>query len=168
MELTELNKYKNKLFNLAVIIFALMVAGNIYKKQAKDIEALRGAKGTEIKKNALLANIGQLEKKINAYKKIFVKKDANLVINTIGNIAKELGIQVVSIKPVGELAYPAYLKLSFDAVISAPGYHALGRFMSRVESWQGIYVIEAVEIKSQTETGALTVNLRLSNLVTLD
>lgn len=165
MDLTELNKYKNKLFNIAVIILALIFTSNIYKKQTRDIEALKGTRDVEIKKNKTLDSISQLEKKINAYKNLFSKKDASLVINTTGNIAKELGIRIVSIKPGAEQRYPDYIKLPFDLVVNTSGYHALGKFISKLESCQYVYSIEVVNIRFESQTGELTVNLKLSNIV---
>lgn len=165
MGIAELNKHKNKIFNLTVIILALVFASNIYKKQARDIEALKGARDVEIKKNKTLDSISQLQKKINAYKNLFTKKDASLVINTTGNIAKELGIRIVSIRPGSEQRYPDYIKLPFDLAISASGYHALGSFISRLESSQYVYVIEVVDIRFESQTGELTVNLKLNNIV---
>jgi len=166
MDLTELNKYKNKIFNIAVIILALIFASNIYKKQARDIEALKGMRDVEIKKNKALDSISQLEKKINAYKNLFTKKDASLVINTTGNIAKELGIRIVSIRPGAEQRYPDYIKLPFDLVVSSFSYHTLGKFISKLESCQYVYVIEVVDIKFESQTGELRVNLKLNNIVT--
>ncbi len=158
------NKNKNKLFNLAVIIVAFMIASNIYKQQTKEMESLKSKNNMETTKNAVIENIGGLEKSINAYKNLLVKKDASSVINTISNIAKESGVKIISIRPAPEQRYPDYIKIPLNLVFSASDYHALSRFINEIESYQDVYVVEAAEIRSQEQAKELAVNLTVSSI----
>lgn len=171
MDLIELsNKYKNKILNIAIIILALIISSNIYKKQAKEIESLKGKTNVEIKKNNMLKNISQLEKRINTYRNLFAKKDVSLVINTISNIAKESGIKIVSIKPIPEQRqiYPEYIKFPFNLVLTASKYHALGKFISKVEGYRDVYVVDSLEMRFEPTKEELTVNLKVSSIAFTD
>lgn len=169
MELTQLNKYKNKIFNIAVVMAAVMIAFNfIYKKQFKQIKLLKEKKDIEIEKNHLLESISQVEKRINDYKNLLTKKDASLVINAITDIAKESGAKIISIRPGQERRYSGYIKFPFDLVISINSYHRLGRFISELENYQDVYVVDAMGITSLTQTGELTANLKISSIVSTD
>ena len=158
------DKNKNKILNLAVIMVAFIISGNIHKQQTKQIESLKSNNNMETKKNTAIENIGKLEKSINVYKNLLVKKDASSVINTISNIAKESGVKIISVRPVSEKRYPDYIKSPFSLMLSAADYHTLGRFISKIESYRDVYVVEAIEIRFQEQKKELTVNLTISSI----
>jgi Tfp pilus assembly protein PilO len=169
MELTALvNKHKNKIVNIAIIILAIIISANIYKKQADGIETLKTKKGIEKKNNDVIKDINQLVEKINSYEKLFTKKDASLVINTITGIAKQSGIKIVSMRPDSEQAYPNYVKLPFGLTVSADNYHAIGKFISKLEGYQDVYIIDSAGIRFDNQSKEFTVNLRLSALASAD
>jgi Tfp pilus assembly protein PilO len=169
MELTAfVNKHKNKIVNIAIIILAVIISANIYKKQSEGIEALKKKEDTETKKSEVIKNINQLAQKINSYEKLFIKKDVSAVINTISGLAKESGIKIVSVRPDAEQAYPNYIKLPFGLVISADDYHAIGKFISKLESYQEVYIIEAASIRLDNQSGEFMVSLRVSALASVD
>ena len=165
MESAEFGKYKNKVFNFAVIFLAIIVALSIYSKQARDVELLKNTKEVEKKKNIVLEDIGRLELKVDAYKELLVGKDTELIIGNISNMAKESGVKIISMRPEMEQKYPDYIKLPFSLAINAFDYHSLGDFVSRIESHPDIYVIEDVRIYPLSEKEGLTVNLKLSAIV---
>jgi len=163
MELTGLIvKHKNKILNITIIILALIIASNIYKKQLKETELSKSKKDSEMKKNDVLNNISQLEKRINAYKYLLTQRDTSLIIDTFGNMAKELGVKIATIRPGQEQKHPDYIDFPFDLVITANSYHALGRFISAVESLPDVYMVEILDIKYESYAGQLAVNLKLS------
>lgn len=162
------NKYKNLVLNIVIIIVACIVSVKIYKRQVSQMEALKTQKEMEIKKNASFQNIGKLEKKLDAYKNLLARKDANKIINDITNLAKESDIKIVSIRPVPEEAEQDYIKLPFDLAISASDYHTLGKFISKLESYTDVYVIESLEITSESQKKELTANLRLNTIIYKD
>lgn len=165
MELIALaNKNKNKLLNLAVIIIAFMIASNIYRQQTREIESLKSKSNTETKKNTVIENISNLEKSIGTYKNLLAKKDAGSVINTVSNIAKESGVKIVSVKPSAEQRQADYIKFPLNLVLSVPNYHTLGRFISKIESYQDVYVVESIEIRFQEQAKELAVSLIISSI----
>lgn len=172
MEKTGLfEKNKNKVLNFGVIILALFIAFQIYKSADERLNSLIQRKEDELKKNKAAEEVAALERKIEGYKKIFVKEDMGSVIDTISNIAKDCSIKIVSIKPSNEEAYPDYVKSVFLITLSTPDYHSLGNFISQIESYKDIYIVDEVGIASaevkQPQEGAnknLKVNLKISTI----
>ncbi len=160
----EFNKYKNKVFNLAVVLLAIIVALGIYSKQARDIELLKNTKEVESKKNVVLDNIGKLEKRVDAYRELLKNKDTESIIGSISDMAKESGVKIISIKPETRQKYQDYVKLPFSLVVNSFEYHSLGDFISRIESYPDVYIIEDVRINSLSNKDGLTVNLKLSGI----
>ena len=163
-----ISKYKNIVLNIVIIIVALIVSVKIYKRQTSQMEALKAQKEMELKKNEAFQNIGKLEKKLQVYQEILARKDANKVISNITNLAKESDIKIISVRPVAEEVKQDYIKLPFDLTISASDYHALGKFISRLESYTDVYVIGALEIRSESQKRELTANLRLTTIIYKD
>lgn len=165
MELIALaNKNKNKLLNLAVIIIAFIIASNIYKQQTREIGALKSKSNTETKKNTVIENISKLEKSIGSYKNLLAKKDAGSIINTVSNIAKESGVKIVSVRPIAEQRQADYIKFPLNLVLSVPNYHTLGNFISKIETYQDVYVVESIDIRFQEQAKELAVSLIISSI----
>lgn len=165
MELGDfIDKYKNKIFNIGIIILVLIISSNIYKKQLKEIEVLGEKIELETKKNQALESIIHSETRINTYKNLLAKKDTSLIINTISNIARESRIKIVSIRPMPERKYEDYIKVPFSLILSASEYHAVGRFISKLESSQDVYTVESMEIKSEPLTKELAVDLTINSI----
>lgn len=146
-----INKYKNMVINIAIIIIALLIAKNIYKSQTLKVEMLQQKKEIEIKKNGVLADISNLEKKISSYKNFINKKEISSVINTINNFAQEAGLNISSVKPREPQEETDYTIYPFDLVVKVKDYHSLGRFISKLESSQDIYNIEVIKISSAVQ-----------------
>jgi len=171
MRLTDyINKYKNKILNIAIVILALIIANNIYKSQNRTLESLKENKDIEMKKNTVLGDIDRLEGRINSYKNLFNKKDVSLIMNTIRGLAKDTNIKIISLRPQKEKDYPVYIKYSFDLVMNARDYHQIGKFISKIEGSPDIYMIDNINIRPLTEsqtaqqTYKLTVELTLSTV----
>jgi len=164
-------KNKNKILNFGVILLALFVAFQIYKSDDARLNSLIQQKEDELKKNRALAEIAGLEKKIEGYKKIFVKEDVGSVIDTISNIAKNCSIKIISIKPGNGETYSDYIKSAFLITVSAPNYHSLGNFISQIESYKDIYMVDEVSIAaaennqpSENTNTNLNVDLKISTI----
>ncbi len=142
---------KNKIFNLAIIIVALLIAQKIYKAQNKTMQALSEKEAIEIKKNEVLTNIEQLEGKAKLYKDLFNKKDISSTINVLGNLAEEAGVKIISLRPLAEETHPLYVEYGFSLAVSADNYHLLGKFISKVESHPDVYIIKEATIRQETE-----------------
>lgn len=164
LELSDLKKHKNKVLNVFIIILTLIISMNIYKKQTKEIGSLNAQKDLEMKKNAEFDKISQLEKKNNYYKNFLSKKESGLVINTITNIAKDLGVKIVSIRPEKEIKFQQYTKRPFEISLTVDSYHELGSFIAKIESSREVYIIENISVRSDSKGEVLSVALRLSSV----
>jgi hypothetical protein len=177
MELITLaNKHKNKILQIAVILLSLIIANNIYKKKVSiEIEKLKQRNQMEEQKIEALDQLGALEKKLDPYKDLLAKKEAGSIINTINSIAKESGLKIISVRPAQEQKfYGCYSKSSFNLILTTPDFHAVGKFINRLENYQDVYLVESIDIKSRVVTGEqrgpsaqkeLTVNLVVSHVV---
>jgi len=160
-----INKYKNAAINGVVVLLAVFIAFNfIYKKQQANIAALDETRKSEEKKNLLLDNISLLENKIDAYSRLLVKKDPSSVINSINEMARASGIKILSIRPALEQEYPDYIKSTFDLSVQADTYHTLGKFVSKVENYGDVYMVDSVDIRRETQGEGLIVNLKVSSI----
>lgn len=175
MEKNELfEKNKNKILNFGIIILALFVVFQIYRSSDEQVNSLIGQKDEELRKNAALEEIASLEKKVEKYKTVFVRKDLGAVIDTISNIAKNCSIKIISIKPANEEVFPNYVKAAFLITVSSPSYHSLGNFVSQIESYKDVYMVDEISITSTAPgqpTAAkninLNVNLKISTIAYL-
>jgi Tfp pilus assembly protein PilO len=169
MEASEfITKHIKKIIGGVIIIFSIIISSNIYKNQLKVIGSIKNQQDIEREKNATLNNISSLENKLVAYKRVFPRRDANSVMNAISNIAKESFIKILSIRPGQEKSSPYYAKFPFEIVVNAPDYHALGRFISRIENYEDFYTVEIMDIRTDTQANQLTVNLRVSSIAATD
>lgn len=168
-----ISRHKNKIVNIAVIIVALFFANNIYKTSIKSFDALKEDKEKEIERNRLLSNMGELNKRIVSYKNFLNQKDISLVINNIGDIAKDSGVKITLVRPEEEQLFPMYVRYSFNFGISVGDYKTLGNFISRLENSSDVYVVESINIAPEFtgedgELSGLNVNLKVSTFLFRD
>jgi Tfp pilus assembly protein PilO len=163
-------KSKNILLNFIIIVVALVIAFNfIYKKQEQELQNLMAQKEAELKKNAVLENIVRLEGNIDNYKNLLPQKDVSQTITSINDLAREAKVKIVSIKPLpADQVSTAYAKSSFDVSVSAPTYHVLGKFISSLESYQDVFIVEFVDISSQEQGKELTANMKVSTITVIE
>jgi len=163
MEKIELSeKNKNIILNFGIILIALFIAFQIYKSEEGQINALIQQKSDELKKNKASEEIAGFEKKIDAYKKVFVKKDFGSVMNAISNIAKDSSVRIISMRPGDEEKLADYIRSTFLITLSTPSYHALGNFISQVERDKDIYFVSEVNIISTESNKDLKVDLKIT------
>lgn len=168
--LESISKYKNTILRILVLILTLLVCRSIYNKDAQKLETLKAEQETETKRGDMLEKIAQLDKRLSAYRQFLGKKDASSVIVTLTNIAREAGVNIVSIKPAAERRYlldtkAPYNKLPFYLTISVANYHLIGKFVSQIESCEeDIFQVEAIEITPNTPSKELKVNLIINNI----
>lgn len=165
-----IKKHTDKILNVLIIIVALFFANNIYKKQMQNITLLNEKKESELEKNKVLESIGQLEQNYNLIKNAVNKKDVSLAIDKLGNMAKMTNVKIISIKPEKEEDYPAYVKHPFVLTATADNYHAIGKFISAVESSPDVYILESISIKpvvtkQVSRPDRLDIDLRISTIL---
>lgn len=165
------NKNKSQILNVGVILLVFFVAFKFYQSAQSKITELNLKKQIEINKNQAAESVLGSESILESYKGILVKKDISSVMNTVADLAKTSNLKVVSIKPGDKETFKDYIKLSFNLVVNAPSYHALGKFVSQMESQKDIYLVDAIVIDSanvdqnSAAVGTnLTVNLTVSTI----
>ncbi len=167
LEVPDIKKYKNQIVNIFIIILALIISQSIYKNQDKEIRLLNAQKELEISKNEVTQQINSLEKRNNGYKSLLAKRDPDSIIRAVSNIANELGIKIVSIRPEGQVKYKLFTKWPFVISFVTPSYHDLGSFVSRLESTGEVFIIENITATRNYKESKLSVNLTFS-FVTLE
>ncbi len=169
-----LTKNKAKLINAGIILLALFVAFYLYNMQGQQITSLEESKNEEIKKSEVIDSLNRVEKRISRYKGALTRKDLGLVMSEMTEIAKDAKVKVISVKPGLEQSYPDYIKSSFLMVVRVPDYHALGQFVSKVENYKDLFLVEDINIstlnESKSEAGSsegLDINLKISTITCL-
>jgi len=169
-----LSKNKIKIINAGVILAALIVALYLYSMQNQQIASLEESKVEEAKKSEIIESLNRVEKRINSYKQTFTKKDLGSVVGALTDIAKDTRVKIISVKPGLEQQYPEYIKTSFLIVVRVADYHALGQFISKVENYKDLFLVEDVNItisdSSQNDKKAgkdLDINLKISTITCL-
>ena len=111
----------------------------------------------------MVQDIAVLEKRADGYKKFFVKKDLASVMDIVSGIAKDASVKILSVKPHAEEALDNYVKSSFLITLTAPTYHALGDFISRIENHKDIYLVNEINVNSASASSdAAAANMELA------
>jgi Tfp pilus assembly protein PilO len=141
-----INRHKSALLNIAIVLAGLYFAAKIYAVELKKIKKLTNEKEISLKKNEVLAEIGRLENKLEAYKS-FRKKDKSLAINTIADLAKKSSVRIITVNPEPENPSDFFTLSPFNLNLEMDTYNALGKFISNLESHTDIYIIDSMSIK---------------------
>ncbi|MBM3249839.1 MAG: hypothetical protein FJZ09_03205 [Candidatus Omnitrophica bacterium] len=170
MELNEsVNKNKNLVLNVVVLLVAGFVAFNIYQDQLNQKKRLEAKIAQEEEKNQKLNNLGHLEGRLNSYRSLLKRQDASAAMNTLTNIAKASGVKLASIRPENEQRMPEYIKMPFSMTLVSSSFHNLGRFIARIESYRDIvFVVDSLETRSEDQAKELTVGLVVSSIAFAD
>jgi Tfp pilus assembly protein PilO len=148
--------------NIAIIALALFLSFNFYKNQiTTQISHLSQSIDTEKKKNTVLQQINKLEENFALYKNFtHTNKDRSTFMASLGSIADSSSVKILSLNPLKEEGYPLYTRHPFSLSIMAANYHALGKFISLLESSSDLYSIDALVIKpQQTQKDSVTYNM---------
>jgi len=169
-----IEKNKNKIINFGVIILVLVIALQFHKSANDRISLLVQQQNNELEKNKIIEDIATLEKKAEAYKKVFVKKDLAAIMDIITGIAKDASVKILSVKPSAEEVLDNHSNFSFLITLSAPSYHALADFISKIENHKDVYLVSEVNINSTVSSLEATranvdleVNLKINTIAYL-
>ena len=168
------SKNKNKIINAGVILLAIFVALYLYNMQSQQFASLEESKNEELKKSEVIESLIRVEKRIDSYKQTFNSKDLGSVIGAMTDISKDTGVKVISVKPGVQQQYAEYIKTSFLIVVRVANYHALGQFISKIENYKDLFLVEEVNIATvassqndkKTESD-LGINLKISTITCL-
>jgi len=163
-----LQKNKNVALNMAIILLAIIIGVKIYQGQESQIKSLKKQTQTEIKSNEVFKNLTLLDDKVNAYKRSLKIKNTGEVMNTVSEIAKNMGLKIDSIRPMGEAAGDDYVKFSVSAVIRAKNYNQIGEFMNRLENDNAFFTVDSFRLSQNAQEKGLVLNLRVIAIKPMD
>ncbi|MDD5097424.1 MAG: type 4a pilus biogenesis protein PilO [Candidatus Omnitrophica bacterium] len=153
---------------------AIFVTLYIYGGQNQQLALLEERKNEEIKKSEIIKDLIKVEEKINTYKETFSRKDLSSVIDAMTNIARDTGVKIISVKPGPEQQYTEYIKSTFLIVVRVANYHALGQFISKIENYKDLFLVEDISMTkiSGKQAGKkveqdIDTNLKISTITSL-
>ena len=157
-----IERNKNLIVNIGVVVLAAFIALQLHKSSNEQIRTLIEQQGSELKKNKVAEEIAALEQKAETYKKTFIKRDLAAIMEILNGIAKNSSVKIISVKPAAEEAFDNYFNSSFIITLKASSYHALGNFISKIENHKDIYPVSEIGIRSElSQTGMPTPNTDL-------
>jgi Tfp pilus assembly protein PilO len=160
-----INKAKDNILNIIIIIIAVIIAFNHYKTKTRDVKSLKDTLNTELKKNEVLGDISNLEKKFTLFRNKINDKSISLVIDSLGNMAKESDVKIILVKPQNAMNLGYYTSYPFQLTVVAKDYHQIGKFISIIENSPDIYIIENIMIRTNPEAeGEVITNLLLDTI----
>jgi hypothetical protein len=145
-------KSKNILIDGIIIIVALIVALNLHHSNEAKKKSLFQEKTGELNKNAVLGEIASLEKMIGSYKSQVNKNpdDSSRIISVINSIAQQAGVTINSTRPEQKQASAFFTKDRYALNFTAKDYHALGNFISRLETNTAFFLtVENISLQKQ-------------------
>ena len=157
-----LQKNKNTILNVGIVILALIISIKIYQNQDMEILNLKKQKDSEIENNKVFKNLTVLDNKINTYKRSLKINNAGEVMNTISDVAKSVGLKIDSIRPLGESVGEDYIKLPVLVNVRAKNFDQIGKFMGKLESHPAFFTVESFRISLNSDGKGLALNLVVS------
>jgi hypothetical protein len=171
LNLDLIERNKNLIVNIAIVIVALFIAFHLHKSANEQISALVAQQGSELEKNKVAQDIAALEQKSEKYKNTFVKRDLGEIMDILTAITKNTSVKILSVKPFAEEATENYHSSAFLITLKAASYHALGDFISKVENHKDIYLVSEINIGSTSsqpstpgENTELAVTLKINTI----
>lgn len=121
---------------------------------ASDLEAhnkLLAAGQDEIKKQALMVEIKELENQNVAFtrEKFLDTSEVSWLVKAINAIAKDSGVVISSVTPLETERGKDYQKLMLK-IETQCSYHALGDFVSKIESYPKLIKLSAINLRPRT------------------
>ena len=150
MDIPDIRQYKNQIFNIMIIVLALIIANVLYKNQARTAESLKIQKEEAIRVNELLSQISASESEINLYKDALGVNETSELINEINSIAKQSEVKIISIKPGEKTLFSSYSKQKFEISVTSPSSHYIGKFVNGLENSSAAFIVEDFNEASTT------------------
>lgn len=150
IDLRLIERNKNKIVNVGIIILALFIALKLYISSSNQISSLDEQKSNELEENKVAEEIAILEKKAEACQKVFARKDLASIMDIITGIAKDASVKIISVKPLAEEVFDNYSNSPFLITLNVPRYHALGDFISKIENHKDVLLVSEIKINSIT------------------
>lgn len=159
-------KAKNTVLNTVILLIGCFIAFKIYTSQVAVITSLREKKESEIKKNEALQGIGRTKKQLTEYVKFVNNKDIDSILHTIGKIAQESGVEIVSLRP-GKIAERSlFMVYYFNIRLRVNTFHKVGEFISMLESNPDIFTVVSVNMEPDISYTNLSQDKKEDMLIT--
>ena len=156
---------KLKIPNIIITIIIIIIAVMIYNRQLESIAALKKKVVVEEDKNKILKDLADLKKRVDAYLNLLARKEVRVFMNSVQTFAKDSGVTINSIKPKSEQLKTGYIVLPFDLEATAPNYHALAKFINKIENSRDVFFVDSSNIASAGKEDNLKVNLTVSSII---
>jgi Tfp pilus assembly protein PilO len=155
-------KIKQNLLSLAILIIAVIIAFKIYQGKENTINALISQREMEKKKNEVLTEISNLEKRLAYLNENVNNKAPSMVLDKISDLAKSASVKISKIIPQKEIFMGAYTRYPYEITLSANDYHQIGKFISSLENSPDIYIIQNLVINTSAAGETNSVNATLT------
>jgi Tfp pilus assembly protein PilO len=141
------DKNKSIFLGLGILFVTFLICSNITKANSRKVSAMRKKISAESERFILRTDIENIEKKQREYAKYFYDDISQQELRAIiSDIAREIGVNIVSIKPLGKDITGNLSKESLDISIRST-YNQLGEFISRIENLDRITKIESLSME---------------------
>jgi len=151
------NRKRIFVISAVIIMLALVVANSIFRSQSRRIEGLKAKVAEEHEKNRLLIEIGKMVEEIDSYQpRIPLERDVDWLRREVIRMANESEVKIVSITPKSPEKRHLYTRLAVEMEVEC-GYHQLGDFVSKLESFKkfiSILKINSLSLYAGAATGA--------------
>lgn len=158
------NKVKENILLIVMIVIALIIASNIVKSKEQEIQTLKSEAELEEKKNAVIQEIAGNEKRVKSLVDSVNARASKSAIDALGAMAKAASVQIKGINKQAETVSPEglYVKTPYEIVLAASSYHQIGSFVSLVEQSPEIFIVEGLQVKGASGTDPERVSATVS------
>lgn len=162
-----INKYKNVLSNVALILIALFVGFKVHNGEEAKYAVLSKVKEDELRKNDALKAISDTQMNVKAYQSAINKKDMSNIVGSIGKIARDSSVRITSIRPDNEVDLRLYTKFNYELSCATSGFHNIGKFLEALENAPELFSIENMSIspKQVDERKVVGFDLKISTIL---
>jgi len=145
-------KLQKNFINFLVLIILIIVAYKIFVAGQKKVEDINAETQVALQKNAVLTQISQSERRLKNLNRQIVNKDKNALLPTLNAVAKDCQVKIIAINrlPIDDRS-SGYSKYPFSLNIAVDNYHALGKFISAVESHPFLFSIDSMRVSPSQE-----------------
>jgi hypothetical protein len=143
----ELNKKTEiLLITLAVALVTVMVILYIIRMGGVKVSSLRKEIDIENHKIVLRKDIAKIENINNQYLKyLHSREDAAVLRDSVSNLVRAVGADILSIRPMGETRYGDYVKVSYELVVRCT-YNQLGELLEKIEDQTALTKIDDLKL----------------------
>ena len=141
------DKKKSIILAAAIAVVTFLICSSIVKSHLRKGDGLRQKIKDQSQKIALRADIEKIEKIQQGYAQyLYDNIDQQALRSIISGLAREAGVDVVSMKPLGREQVGSLSKESLDMSLRCT-YNQLGLFIATIENLKNLTKIESISIE---------------------